>query len=314
MRSEPGGERPVRLQRSFLAVPGSRPDFFEKALRGEADTVFLDLEDGVAPDDKARARRDVVRALRDLDWRGAGKTITLRINVLGGPFAHRDLVDVVEAAVDRIDTVLVPKVDEPGDIHAVDRIITGIEAAAGAERRIGIEALIESAPGLAAVEAIARSSPRLEALHVGPGDLAASLRSRTTGIGGLSPDYPGDRWHAALTWILVACRAHGLRAIDGTYDDYGDPEGYLTSARRAAALGYEGKWAIHPSQVAPANEVFSPTEDELAHARGILAALEEAFGAGRGAARYEGRMIDAASARLAENMVALADRIAAKNR
>ncbi len=195
----------MRLQRSFLAVPGSRPDFFEKALRGEADAVFLDLEDGVAPEDKPAARRDVIQGLHDLDWRGAGKTITLRINVLGGPYAHRDLVEVVEPAVDRIDTVLMPKVDAPGDVHAVDLLLTGIEAAAGAERRIGIEALIESAPGLAAVDAIARSSPRLEALHVGPGDLAASLGSRTTGIGGLSPDYPGDQWHAALTWILVAC-------------------------------------------------------------------------------------------------------------
>lgn len=305
---------PARLQRSFLAVPGSRPDFFEKALRGEADAVFLDLEDGVAPEDKPAARRDVVRALRDLDWRGVGKTITLRINVLGGPYAHRDLVEVIEPAVDRIDTVLVPKVDGPGDVHALDLLLTGIEAAAGARRRIGIEALIESAPGLAAVEAIARSTPRLEALHVGPGDLAASLRARTTGIGGLSPDYPGDQWHAALAGILVACRAHGLRAIDGTYDDYGDREGYLASARRAAALGYDGKWAIHPSQVAPANQVFSPSDVEIARARGILAALEEAFAAGRGAARHEGRMIDAASARLAENVVALADRIAARGR
>jgi citrate lyase beta subunit len=307
-------ERPVRLQRSFLAVPGSRPEFFEKALRGPADAVFLDLEDGVAPEDKPLARRHVIEALHDLDWRGAGKTITLRINVLGGPYAHRDLVEVVEAAAGRIDTVLVPKVDGPGDVRALDLFLTGIEALVGAERPIGIEALVESAPGLASVNAIAVSSPRLEALHVGPGDLAASLGARTTGIGAANPDYPGDQWHAALSWILVACRANGLRAIDGTFDDFGDPDGFLASARRSAALGYEGKWTIHPSQVPLANAVYSPTEDEVAQARGILAALEEAFAAGRGAVRYEGRMIDAASARLAQNLVALADRIAAKAR
>jgi citrate lyase subunit beta/citryl-CoA lyase len=314
MAGEPGGERPVRLQRSFLAVPGSRPDFFEKALRGPADAVFLDLEDGVAPEDKPIARRNVIRALHDLDWRGAGKTITLRINVLGGPYAHRDLVEVVEAAADRIDTVLVPKVDGPGDVRALDLFLTGIEAAAGAGRRIGIEALVESAPGLASVNAIAAASPRLEALHVGPGDLAASLGARTIGIGVPSPDYPGDQWHAALSGILVAARAHGLRAIDGTFDDFGHPEGFLASARRSAALGYDGKWTIHPSQVPLANEVYSPSEAEVAGARGVLAALEEAFAAGRGAVRYEGRMIDAASARLAQNLVALADRIAARDR
>ena len=314
MIDEANAGRPVRLQRSFLAVPGSRPDFFEKALRGPADAVFLDLEDGVAPEDKPIARRNIISALHDLDWRGAGKTITLRINVLGGPYAHRDLVEVVEAAAGRIDTVLVPKVDGPGDVRALDLLLTGIEAAVGARRRLGIEALVESASGLASVNAIAAASPRLEALHVGPGDLAARLGARTTGIGGLSPDYPGDQWHAALSWILVACRANGLRAIDGTFDDFGDPDGFLASARRSAALGYEGKWTIHPSQVPLANEVYSPSEDEVAQARGILAALEEAFAAGRGAVRYEGRMIDAASARLAQNLVALADRIAAKTR
>ena len=174
----------------------------------------------------------------------------------------------------------------------------------GIEHRIGLEALIETTLGMVNVEDIARSSDRMEALHFGVADYAASCRARTTNIGGLNPDYPGDQWHEALCRMLVACRAYGVRAIDGPFGDFKDPEGFLLGARRAAALGYEGKWAIHPSQIELANQVFTPPADEVDRARRILVALEEAAAEGRGAAQLDGRMIDAASARMAENVVA----------
>ncbi len=301
-----------RLHRSELAVPGSRPELFEKAAAGRADYVFLDLEDAVAPDDKEAARRNVIEALGDIDWHRAKKTVSVRINGLDTPYMYRDLIDVVEQAGARLDTILVPKVGVPGDIYTVDAIVTQIEQAVGLDHRIGVEALIETALGMANVEAVAASSPRLEALHFGVADYAASCRARTITIGGLNPDYPGDQWHSALSRMLVACRANGLRAIDGPFGDFGDPEGFTAGARRAAALGYDGKWAIHPSQVDLANEVFTPPPAEVDQARRVLQALEEAAAAGRGAAQLDGRMIDAASARMAANVVETAGAISAR--
>ncbi|MBR12936.1 MAG: CoA ester lyase [Acidimicrobiaceae bacterium] len=296
-----------RLQRSELAVPGSNPSMFEKAAASAVDYVFLDLEDAVAPADKEQARRNVIEGFRDIDWQGTGKTISVRINGIDTHYMYRDVVDVVEQAGTHLDTILIPKVGVPADVYMVDAMVTQIEEATGLEPgSIGIEALIETTLGMANVEAIATSSPRLEAMHFGVADYAASCRARTTNIGGLNPDYPGDQWHQALSRMLVACRAYGLRPIDGPFGDFNDPEGYLDGARRAAALGYEGKWAIHPSQIELANEVFSPPTAEVDRARRILAALEEAAAEGRGAAQLEGRMIDAASARMAENVVAQA--------
>ncbi|MBJ31462.1 MAG: CoA ester lyase [Acidimicrobiaceae bacterium] len=296
-----------RLQRSELAVPGSNPSMFEKAAASAVDYVFLDLEDAVAPADKEQARRNVIEGFRDIDWQGTGKTISVRINGIDTHYMYRDVVDVVEQAGTHLDTILIPKVGVPADVYMVDAMVTQIEEATGLEPgSIGIEALIETTLGMANVEAIAKSSPRLEAMHFGVADYAASCRARTTNIGGLNPDYPGDQWHQALSRMLVACRAYGLRPIDGPFGDFNDPEGYLDGARRAAALGYEGKWAIHPSQIELANEVFSPPTAEVDRARRILAALEEAAAEGRGAAQLEGRMIDAASARMAENVVAQA--------
>ena len=300
-----------RLHRSELAVPGSSPAFFEKAAASRADYVFLDLEDAVAPDDKQSARHNVIEALGDIDWRGAGKTISVRINGLDTHYMYRDVIDVVEQAGTHLDTILIPKVGVPGDVYTVDALVTGIEHAMGIRHRIGLEALIETALGMANVEAIAAASPRLEAMHFGVADYAASCRARTIVIGGLNPDYPGDQWHFALSRMLVACRSNGLRAIDGPFGDFGDPEGFLAGARRAAALGYEGKWAIHPSQVDLANEVFTPPEAEVSQARRMLEALDEAAAQGRGAASLDGRMIDAASARMARNVVDTADAIAA---
>lgn len=301
-----------RLQRSTLAVPGSSPGMFRKALESEADVVFLDLEDAVAPGDKEQARRNVIQALLDLDWRGHGKTVSVRINGIDTHYMYRDVVDVVEQAGHRLDTVLIPKVGVPGDVYLVDALLTQIEAAKGIPQRIGIEVLIETALGMANVEAIAAGRGRLEVLHFGVADYAASNRARTVNIGGLNPDYPGDQWHFALSRMTVACRAYGLRAVDGPFGDFKDPDGFRLAARRGAALGIEGKWAIHPSQIALANEVFTPPEAEVSRARRILDALEAAAREGRGAAQLDGRMIDAASARMAENIVRMADEIGKK--
>ncbi len=301
-----------RLQRSELAVPGSQPAMFQKALDGEADYVFLDLEDAVAPGDKEQARKNVVSALLEHDWRGRGKTIAVRINGIDTHYMYRDMVDVVEQAGHKLDVVLVPKVGVPADVYLVDALLTQIEAARHIPHRVGIEVLIETALGLANVETIAQASRRLEAMHFGVADLAASLRARTVSIGGLNPEYPGDQWHAALARMVTACRAYGLRPIDGPYGDFRDQDGYVAAARRAAALGYEGKWAIHPSQIPLANQVFTPPAAEVDRARRILLALDEAGRAGRGAAQLDGRMIDAASARMAQNIVQIASAIAAR--
>ena len=220
---------------------------------------------------------------------------------------YRDLIDVVERAGHRIDTILVPKVGVPADVYLVDALLTQIEHAARIPRRIGIEVLIETALGMSNVEAIAASSPRLEAMHFGVADYAASVRARTTSIGGLTPDYPGDQWHYGISRMVVACRAHGLRAIDGPFGDFKDADGYTAAARRAAALGCEGKWAIHPTQVDAANAIFTPSDAEVVRARRILEAIVEAEAQGRGAAQLDGKMIDAASARMAQNIVALAE-------
>jgi malyl-CoA/(S)-citramalyl-CoA lyase len=300
MRYEPARQR---LQRSELAVPGSSPGMFQKALDGEADYIFLDLEDAVAPCDKEQARKNVIQALLELDWRGRGKTISVRINGIDTHYMYRDVVDVVEQAGHRLDTILIPKVGVPADVYMVDAMVSQIEEAKSLPHRLGIDVLIETALGMANVEAIAQASPRLEAMHFGVADYAASCRARTVVIGGLNPDYPGDQWHAALSRMIVACRAYGLRPIDGPFGDFKDPDGYRLAARRGAALGIEGKWAIHPSQIALANEVFSPPPAEVDRAKRILLALEEAARAGRGAAQLDGRMIDAASARMAQNVV-----------
>jgi citrate lyase beta subunit len=301
-----------RLQRSELAVPGSNPTMFEKALKSEADYVFLDVEDAVAPDDKERARQNIIEALNDLDWKAHSKTMSVRINGIDTHYMYRDVVDIVEQAGHKLDTILIPKVGVPADVYLVDAIVTQIEMAKGITHRIGLEALIETALGMANVEAIATSSTRLEAMHFGVADFAASCRARTVIIGGLNPDYPGDQWHAALSRMVVACRAYGLRAIDGPFGDFNDPEAYRAAAQRAAVLGYEGKWAIHPTQIPLANAVMSPPEKEVTRAKRILEVLAEAAKAGKGAAQLDGRMIDAASARMAENIVKTDGAIQAK--
>jgi citrate lyase subunit beta/citryl-CoA lyase len=301
-----------RLQRSELAVPASNPTMIDKAASGPADYVFLDLEDAVAPPEKEQARKNAIQALNDIDWAAKGKTVSVRINGLDTHYMYRDVVDVMEQAGSRVHTLLVPKVGVPGDLYMVEALVNQIEMAKGFSTRVGLEALIETALGMANVEAIAQFGGRLEALHFGVADFAASMRARTVNIGGLNPDYPGDQWHAAIARMVTACRAYGLRPIDGPFGDFSDPEGYKAGARRAAALGCEGKWAIHPSQVTFANEVFSPTEAEVTKARRIIEELRAAEAQGKGAASLDGKMIDAASEKMARNVLVVADAISGK--
>ncbi|MDC0866219.1 CoA ester lyase [Candidatus Pelagibacter sp.] len=292
-----------RLQRSELAVPGSSPKMFEKALSSAADYVFLDLEDAVSPNDKISARANIIKALNEMNWRENGKTISVRINSLDTHYMYSDLVEIVEQAGENIDTILVPKAGTGSDVYMVDCLLTQIEANKNIKNKIGIECLIETALGMSNIKEIAKSSERLEALHFGVADYAASLRARTVVIGGLNPDYPGDQWHHGLSELVMTCRAYGLRAIDGPFGDFNDPEAYIAAAKRGAAIGIEGKWAIHPSQIKLANDVFSPPETEVNKAKRILEELDKAAKEGKGAAQLDGRMIDAASARMADNVV-----------
>jgi malyl-CoA/(S)-citramalyl-CoA lyase len=308
-----------RLHRSELAVPGSNPGMFEKAARCAADIVFLDLEDAVAPDDKEQARKNIVQALNEIEW--GGKTMMIRINGLDTHYMYRDVVDIVEACP-RLDMILIPKAGVAQDVYAVDVLVTQIEAAKKRSKRIGFEVLIETALGMANVEAIAQSSRRLEAMSFGVADYAASTRARTTVIGGVNRDsgvltdkdeqgrrqyFWTDPWHAAQTRMLIACRAYGLRPIDGPFGDFGDPDGYVAAANRAAVLGYEGKWAIHPSQIELANRVYTPSEAEVGKARRIMEAMAQAAREGKGAVSLDGRLIDIASIRMAEALLAKAD-------
>jgi malyl-CoA/(S)-citramalyl-CoA lyase len=318
--------RTARLHRSELAVPASSPKFFEKAARSAADVIFLDLEDAVSPEQKEPARRNAIRALHDVDW--GDKTLCIRVNGLDTHYMYRDVVDVVEQGGERLDMLMFPKIGTAEDVYAVDMLVTQVETAVGREKRLGFSHIIETALGMANVDSIAAASPRNEALHFGVADYAASTRAQTTRIGGPNPAYAvltdpddtsrrethwGDMWHYALARMVVAARAHGLRPIDGPYGDYSDPDGYRAAARRAAALGCEGKWAIHPSQVELANEVMSPPAREVETARRILAAMEDARVKGQGAVSLDGKLIDIASIRQAEALVAKADQIAAKS-
>jgi malyl-CoA/(S)-citramalyl-CoA lyase len=307
-----------RLHRSELAVPGTNARAMGKAPTLGADVVFLDLEDAVAPNDKDSARGSVIEALRTHDW--SHTTVSVRVNGLDTHWCYRDIVDVVEQAGDVLDTVLVPKVGSPSDIMFVATLLDQIEQRKGWEAgRIGIHILIETASGMANVEAISRARPdRLEAMVFGVADYAASVRARTTNIGGANPDYAvltdpdgqgrrethwGDQWHFAISRMVAACRAEGLRPIDGPFGDFNDAEGYRSAARRAAAMGCEGKWAIHPAQIELANEVFTPSGTEIDRARRILEAMETAAKEGKGAVSLDDRLIDAASIRMAENLM-----------
>ena len=316
MSFHPVEQAPGRLNRSELAVPGSQPQMFEKAAKSDADVIFLDLEDAVAPDEKLQARKNIIKALNDIDW--GNKSMSIRINGLDTHYMYRDVVDIVEQAGERLDLIMIPKVGTAADVYAVDMMVTQIEDAKGYKKRIGFEHIIETALGMQNVTEIAAASKRNESLHFGVADYAASTRARTTIIGGVNPDYSvltdpnedggrdihwGDMWHYALARMVVAARANGLRPIDGPFGDFSDPAGYRAAAKRAAVLGCEGKWAIHPSQVALANEVMSPSEGEVDRANRILSAMADAEAAGKGAVSLDGRLIDYASIRQAEVLI-----------
>jgi len=311
-----------RLHRSELAVPASSRRMVEKAPTLGADVVFLDLEDAVAPDEKVDARKNVIEALHDLDW--SRSSVSVRINGLDTRWCYRDVIDVVEQAGERLDMLLVPKVSRPADVEFVATLLAQIEAERGFEP-IGLSVLIETASGMANVEAIAGACPdRLEALVFGVGDYSVFTRARTLSVGGSNPAYAvltdggrdsgralhqADQWHYPLSRIVVAARAHGLRPIDGPFGDIQDPEGFLASARRAATLGCDGKWAIHPSQVPLANDVFSPDKAEVDQARRILEALEQGQAEGRGAVALDGQLIDIALIPMVRRVLEQAERI-----
>ncbi len=316
-------QAPARLNRSELAVPGSNPEMFEKAAASDVDVIFLDLEDAVAPDEKEQARKNIIEALNDIDWKG--KTLSVRINGLDTHYMYRDVVDLIEQATDKLDLIMIPKIGTVSDVYAVDMLVTQVEDAVAAKKRIGFELIVETALGMQNVNEISAASKRLESLHFGVADYAASTKAKTTVIGGPNPNYHvltdaddggnrevhwGDMWHYAVARMVVAARANGLRPIDGPFGDFGDPNGYIAQANRSATLGCEGKWAIHPKQIGLANTVFSPTEEEVTKAQRILDAMAAATKAGKGAVTLDGRLIDIASIKQAEVMVEKAKQIA----
>ncbi|MBD3679088.1 MAG: CoA ester lyase [Rhodobacteraceae bacterium] len=308
----------ARLNRCQLFGPGSRPAIFEKMAASDADVINLDLEDSVAPDDKDAARQNIIQAIGDIDW--GQKTLSVRINGLDTPYWYRDVVDLLEKAGERLDQIMIPKVGNASDVYAVDALATAVEAAKGRGKKIAFEVIIESAAGIAHVEEIAASSPRLQAMSLGAADFAASMGMATTGIGGTQENYYmaregqkywSDPWHWAQAAIVAACRTHGVLPVDGPFGDFSDDEGFMAQARRSATLGMVGKWAIHPKQVALANEVFTPSEEAVTEAREILAAMEKAKAEGAGATVYKGRLVDIASIKQAEVIVRQAEMIGA---
>lgn len=299
-------QRPNRLRRSELSTPGSSERMLQKAAASAADLVFCDLEDSVAPTQKDLARDNVIRALTELDW--GSKTRAVRINDVGTPWAYADVIEVVSRAGEAVDVLIVPKVTAPRDVWFVETLLDQLEQRLPRQRPVGLEVLIEEVTGLQEVDQIARASSRLEALIFGPGDMAGSQGVAYDAIGG-SLTYPGDIWHYARARIVVAARAAGLDAVDGPFPDFADPEGYRREATASRTLGFVGKWAIHPSQIPLANETYSPSDDEVRHARRVVHSYEESIAAGQGAVTVDGAMVDAASVRVLAHVVQLADLI-----
>lgn len=314
---------PARPNRCQLFGPGSRPELFAKMSTSDADVVNLDLEDSVSPADKAAARAHVVEAINRIDW--GRKTLSVRINGLDSGFWYRDVVDLIEQTEGRLDLIMIPKCGNARDLYAVDALVSSAEWAKAAQKPLGFEALIETAQGLANVAEIARASPRLQSMHLGAADFAASMGMQTTGIGGTQDGYYmlppkdavgprapvfADPWHAATVAVVAAARSNGLLPVDGPFGDFSDDDGFVAQARRVATLGMVGKWAIHPGQIAMANEIFTPSEAKVTEAREIIAAMQQAEAQGQGAASYKGRLIDIASIRQAQVIVTQAEMIA----
>lgn len=294
--------RPSRLRRSCLAVPGSNPRMMEKAAATETDQLFLDLEDSVAPAEKVNARRLVAEALRTVDY--GDKTVTVRVNDATTRWQYGDIIEIVSGGWERLDCLMIPKVQDVGQMWFVENLLTQLEEDLGIDKRIGLEVQIETGTGSVNMTEIAAVTDRMETLIFGPGDYSANQGIWQDSVGMVEPGYPGHQWHYILAQIVNNARAVGCDAVDGPFGDYGDPDGFRESARRAKLLGVDGKWCIHPSQIPLANEVFTPTADEYAAAQRVLEAYAEAVAAGRGAASLDGKLIDEASRKMAEKLVA----------
>ena len=305
----------IRLNRSELFVPGSKVDLFKKAASSNADIICLDLEDAVAPQDKEQAKKNIIQALQEVDF--GKKTISIRINGLDTHYCYRDVIDVMENSGERLDLIMIPKAGVPEDVYAIDMLVTQVEDKIERKKKIGFELIVETSMGITNLDSIISGSERVESLHFGYADYAASVRMRTTNIGGSNSDYSiltdenngersihwNDMWHYPISKMTTIGRAHGLRIIDGPFGDFSDSDGFKSHARRTAILGCEGKWAIHPSQVDLANEVFTLPENEVKKAKEILEAMKKAQESGAGAATLNGKLIDAASVRQAEQII-----------
>ena len=315
-------QAPARLNRSQLFVLANRPETFEAAATSEADVIMFEIEDAIPPDEKPQARKNIIEALNDIDW--GKKSISMRINGLDTPYMYRDLVDILEAPTERLDLILIPKAGTAADIYAVDMLVTQIEQAAGRKKPIAFQIMIETAQGMANIDEIAAASPRNDSLHLGENDYAASIRARMKVVGGPNPDYHvltdpdengtrqrhwGDMWHYAISRLVVAARAQGLRPVDGPFLDPSDPDGYTAAAMRAAVLGCEGKWGNDAETMRLANAVFSPSPEEIARARRVLEVADEAVRAGGGVAVLDNKPILMPQIRQAQLLVEQADMI-----
>ena len=315
-------QAPARLNRSQLFVLANRPETFETAATSEADIIMFEIEDAIPPDEKPQARNNIIEALNDIDW--GKKSISMRINGLDTPYMYRDLVDILEAPTERLDLILIPKAGTAADIYAVDMLVTQIEQAAGRKKPIAFQIMIETAQGMANIDEIAAASPRNDSLHLGENDYAASIRARMKVVGGPNPDYHvltdpdedgarqrhwGDMWHYAISRLVVAARAQGLRPVDGPFLDPSDPDGYTAAAMRAAVLGCEGKWGNDAEIMRLANAVFSPSREDVAKARRLLKAADEAVRAGGGVAVLDNKPVLMPQIRQAQGLVEQADMI-----
>ena len=300
-------EIPKRLRRCQLSVPGSNPKMMAKAAGLELDHVFLDLEDAVAPNAKAQARKLIVEALNTHDWKS--KTLCVRINDVDTQYCHDDIIEVVSGAGEKLHTIMLTKAKSAHDVMFVHLLLDQLEAKLGLPNRIGIECLIEEVEGMMNVEEIAACSNRLECLIFGMGDYSASQAMNLRSVGGEGGSYPPDIWHYPRYKMTIACRANGLDPVDGPYANFRNPDAFRTECERSNVLGMVGKWAIHPSQVEIAQEVFSPPQKAVDAARKQKAAYEAALEEGLGAINVDGVMVDAASVRILQNIIDKADLI-----
>ncbi len=315
-------QSPSRLNRCQLFGPGSRPELFTKMALSSADVINLDLEDSVSPKDKEIARKNVVEAIKDIEW--SNKTLSVRINGLDTPYWYKDVVALLGTNTNRLDCIMIPKLGSKSDVYAVEALVSAVEKNNNRSKPISFEGIIETAAGLSHVEEIAASSERMEALSFGSADYAASMGMQTTGIGGTQENYYmlpnkneshgraptyADPWHMVIVSIVAACRTHGVLPVDGPFGDFSDDDGFLAQAKRSASLGMVGKWAIHPKQVELSNSIFTPSHKQISEAKEILKVMEEAEKSGQGAAVYKGRLVDLASIRQAKVIVAQAEKI-----